>query len=212
MVKTRLLLSPNDAPVVLFPDGKQFPSEALLQKIKVSKKRWSRVDRCNGEKRCSATFEMFGVPGKDIQTCSQDLIVPDGLVVKHNHLGGNWLLTTRHEQHESGITLVRWTVTDRVLNFSCSCVETCLDALRRQKNNKYACAIASDVFHQARVQRREILTRLYNDAESPYKKAVYKARIDKCVTKRDSLGVLYFGLRHRILQAKMQELLDIAEL
>lgn len=195
------------------PTRKQL-RQAKSQKAEPKRKHEATLD---GERRVAIDFENYGTLGTIPQTYGKGvLIVPDGVCGKYTAFGQRWKFSIAHKGEpvvcEDGVlrTCLSWNITNLSSGQTHTVVETCTDALKRDRDGKTLCNRA---FREALALRAEGLQAECKQAEinDPHGSLVtdIESQLKTLKTKRFSEGPLFFGLRHASLQKEMQRLYKI---
>jgi len=161
--------------------------------------------KLQGEQRLIIDFESFGTLGKTIQRMGKNgNIVPDGLRGTHTVYHERWRFEINHGSIEDGLICLIWKITNLSTNEVFEMQETKNQA--RQRSN-LGWTISSKVFRVALEAHIRDLSEQINSEDNSNRRANLQNLRANLNPKRFNSGLLIFGLHHRIVQQKMEELL-----
>jgi len=164
-----------------------------------------------GEHRLSIQFHNMGKLGEEPQTFGKSgYIIPDGLCGSHRMYSQDWKFEIIHKNprpllgsdqslaSNRGIVVLTWSITNLTSHGVVSITESPQQALMRQTKGNTIC---NTVLRKALEQRiEELQVELSKKDKTPLQIANLRSLIKELCPKKCAQGLLFFGLRHEIVQ------------
>jgi len=159
-----------------------------------------------GENRLKIHFINFGRPGRVLQKFGKHGCgIPHGLCGSNQVYDQHWKFEVTHAE-EGDSTLICWKITNLASGTVTQVTETPQEAAMRENSGRTICNIVLKQAFESRAQ--ELEQTLVELADNPARLSNVQNLIKALRPKRCTVGLLFFGLLHEVVQARLEEMIE----